>query len=194
MQQEGPILESLTRRLAETPEEFLAEPRIGITGRIHVPAVVGDLLRLLGAAPAAQQLEVFTGTDARSDRNRLAITMLLCWLLADDWFRNAKLESGNLLQLLDESARELAAQVAARKFMSDPDRREELTRVTLAHLGFRPAGETLALAQDRLTTLNSTERARVMKAAQVAEQRARKIREELARKAAEESADKWTRE
>jgi hypothetical protein len=45
-----------------------------------------------------------------------------------------------------------------------------------------------------LITLNSTERARVMKAARVAEERARQVREALIRKAAEESADKWTRE
>ena len=81
-----------------------------------------------------------------------------------------------------------------RGIVTDPDRREELARLALARLGFRPAGETVAQAQDRLTTLNSAERARVMKAAQVAEQRARQIREALARKAAEESADKWTRE
>jgi len=41
---------------------------------------------------------------------------------------------------------------------------------------------------------NSAERARVMKAAQAGEQRARQIREALVRKAAEESADKYTRE
>jgi hypothetical protein len=194
MQKEGPILESLTRRLAETPEEFLAEPRIGKTGRAHVAAVVGDLLRLFGGAPEMDQLAPFTGTDVRRDRNRLAVTLLLCWLLADDWFQRAKLEANNVLRLLDSEAIELANQVAARKFVNDPDRREELARVALARLDFRPAGETLAQAQDRLTTLNSAERARVMKAAQVAEERARKIREALARKAAEESADKWTRE
>ncbi len=168
MQLEGPMLESLTRRLAETPEDFLAEPRIGQTGRTHVTAVVGDLLRLLGASPEASQLAPFAGSDVRRDRNRLA-------------------------RLLDAEASELA-QVAARQFVTDPDRREELARVALARLGFRPAGETLAQAQDRLTTLNSAERARVMQAAQAAEQRARQIREALARKAAQESADKWTRE
>lgn len=194
MQQEGPILESLTHRLAETPEDFLAEPRIGQTGRAHVAAVVGDLLRLFGGSPAGDQLEVFAGTDARRDRNRLAITLLLCWLLSDDWFRNTKVEANDVLQLLGMEASEIAAQVAARKFVTDPERREELARTALARLGFRPAGETLAQAQDRLTTLSSAERARVMKAAQVAEQRARQIREALVRKAAEESADKWTRE
>ena len=194
MQHEGPILESLIRRLAETPEDFLAEPRVGQTGRAHVDAVVGDLLRLLGCPPEVGQLKFFAGTDVRGDRNRLAVTLLFCWLLSDNWFRDMKLEASNILQLLDVQASELAAQVTARKFVTDPDRREELARTALARLGFRPSGETLAQAQDRLTTLNSAERARVMRAARVAEKRARQIREALARKAAEESADKWTRE
>ena len=194
MQNEGPTLESLTRRLAETPEDFLAEPRIGQSGRTHTAAVVADLLRLLGSPTEVDQLAPFAGTDARRDRNRLAVTLLLCWLLSDDWFRQRKLETRKLLRLLDIEASELAAQVPARKFVIDPDRREELARVALARIGFRPAGESTAQAQDRLTTLNSAERARVIKAAQFAEQRARQIREALARKAAEESADKWTRE
>lgn len=194
MQQEGPILESLTRRLAEAPEEFLSEPRIGQTGRIHVAAVVGDLLQLLGSSGQGDELNRFVGADARRDRNRLGITLLLCWLLSDDWFRGVKIERGAVLSLLDSESNELANQMAARKFVTDPDRREELARVALSRLGFRPAGETLAQAQDRLTTLNSAERARVMKAARAAEERARQIREALAKKAAEESADKFTRE
>jgi hypothetical protein len=194
MQREGPVLESLTRRLAETPEEFLLEPRIGTSGRACVAATVGDLLHMLQAPVAADRLSRFEGRDARQDRNRLSIVLLLCWLLADDWFHQAKLDANALLGLLEREASELAAHAAVRKFVSDPDRREELARLALARLGFRPAAETVAQAQDRLTTLNSAERARVMQAARAAEQRARQIREALARKAAQESADKYTRE
>ena len=216
MQNEGPILESLTRRLAETPEDFLAEPRVAQRGRVQTAAVVGDLIRLLGGDVGAEHLKPFVGrstpptrtselpdyaeadppasAEARLERNRFAVTLILCWLLSDDWFRQIKPETGNLLRLLDAEAAQLAAQVAARKFVVDPDRREELARVALARLGFRPAGETLAQAQDRLTTLNSTERVRVLQAARAAEERARQIREALVSKAAEESADKWTRE
>ncbi len=194
MDTEGPILETLTRRLAETPEEFLGEPRIGGTGQVHVAAVAGDLLRALGASPDAKSLSVFTGRDPQRDRNRLALTLLLSWLLGDDWFQQTKHDARKLFCLLDAEAAELALQTAARRFVTDPERREELARFTLAQLGFRPAGETLAQAQDRLTTLSSAERARVIKAAQTAELRARQIREALARKAADESADKWTRE
>lgn len=194
MQNEGPLLESLTRRLAETPEDFLGEPFIGQSGRIHVAAVVGDLLRTLGVTPSMSQLDVFFGTDAQRDRNRLALTLVLCWLMSAEWFRQVALDQSSVMNVLDAEARDLANQVASKKFVADPDRREELARLVLARFGYRPAGETIAQAQDRLTTLNSAERARVMKAAQVAEQRARKIREALARKAAEESADKWSRE
>ena len=194
MQAEGPILESLTRRLAETPEDFLAEPRIGGSGRVHVAAVVGDLLQFLGTSADAGALAGFVGEDARRDRNRLAVALVLCWLLSDDWFRQSRLSPASVLELLAQGSAQLGSQVAFRKFVTDPDRREELARLALARLGFRPAGESLAQAQDRLTSLSSTERARVLQASRAAEERARAIREALARKAAEESADKFTRE
>lgn len=194
MEREGPMLESLTRRLAETPGDFLAEPRIGRSGQIHVAAVVGDLLSLLGDSPGKFPLGRYAGNDARRDRNWLAVTLLLCWLLTDEWFRQAKPKTSEVLRLLETEAAELAEQVASKRFVTDPDRREELARLTLARLGFRPAGETVAQAQDRLTTLNSAERTRVMQASRAAEERARQIRKALVKKAAEESADKFTRE
>jgi hypothetical protein len=194
MQTEGPILESLTHRLAETPEDFLAEPRIRNAGKVYVAAVVGDLLRSLGETPEADQFAAFDGKDPKRDRNRLAITLVACWLLADEWFRKHVLPKGAVLELLSSLGTELGAQVASRKFVTDPDRREELVRLMLTRLGYRPAGETVAQAQDRLTSLSSTERARVLQASKAAEERARAIREALARKAAEESADKYTRE
>src|SRR6185369_6909824 len=125
---------------------------------------------------------------------RLSVTLLLCWLLSDEWFRPLHLRSGAVLELLGNGATELGTQVPSQKFVTDPDRREELARLALARLGYRPAGETEAQAQDRLTSLSSVERSRVLNASRVAEERARKIREALARKAAEESADKFTRE
>ena len=216
MNREGPMLESLIRRLAETPEDFLAEPRIGSKGRVQTAAVVGDLVRSFGGTAGPRELSAFIArrelpglaselpeyaeadppSPARtgSERNELAIVLILCWLLSDEWFRQVNPATNEVLALLRETAAELAAQQPSRKFVNDADRREELARLALARLGFRPAGETLAQAQDRLTTLNSAERARVMQAARAAEQRARKIREALAKKAAQESADKWTRE
>src|SRR5919202_442623 len=135
MDSEGPALETLTRRLAETPEEFLAEPRVGAAGRVHTAAVVGDLLQLLGSTAAAgPDLARFTGGDARRDRNRLAVTLVLCWLLADEWFRRARPPARLVMSLLDTEAAELARHAVATAFVTDPDRREELARLTLARL------------------------------------------------------------
>lgn len=194
MQREGPPLEILLRRLAETPEDFLAEPQIAAAGAVEVRAVVADLLRLSGHAAEPAALAAFAGEDARRDRNRLATVLIATWLLAGEWFLAAKFPAAELLQVLRDDMRELAGLVAAKTLVTDAERREELARLVLARLGARPAGETPAQAQDRLTTLSSVERARVLKVSQAAAQRARAIREALARKAAEESADKWTRE
>lgn len=194
MKKEGPPLESLVRRLAEAPADFLAEPRIGKRGNVHVDAVVGDLITLLGGEPPVRELVRFEGGTAQRERNRLSVALLLCWTYADEWFRTARPQAMDMVRALADGAKELSDHTQAKAFISDPDRREELVRTALARLDYRPAGETPAQAQDRLTSLSAVERARVVKASRDAEKRARAIREALARKAAEESADKWTRE
>jgi hypothetical protein len=194
MNGEGPWLETLLRRLTETPEDFLAEPNIGGKGTIVVAAVVGDLCRLVVTNASASELVRFVSVSDKGERNRLAVVLLLCWLLADRWFVAAGLHTHQVLELLSGAAEELAPVTAAARFVRDPERREEMVRCVLARLDLRPAGETVAQAEDRLTTLSSVERMRVLQAARVAEQRARAIRVALARQAAEESADKWSRE
>ena len=87
MTTEGPPLESLTRRLAETPADFLAEPRIGAAGTVNVAAVVSDTLRDIGGAPLPKELLVaFQPVNAKQNRNRLAAVLVGCWLLHDPWF------------------------------------------------------------------------------------------------------------
>ena len=111
MDREGPVLEALTRRVAETPEEFLAEPRVGNIGQVHTAAVVADLLRLLGHEVQARDLAPFSGGDRRGDRNRLGVTLVLAWLLADEWFVARRPDAAALLTLLGTTAGELAEQV-----------------------------------------------------------------------------------
>ena len=194
MKNEGPALETLIRRLAETPADFLAEPRIRKEGRVAVAAVVQDLLIQLGKPVDPDRLASFAGEKRAKDRNKLAVALVLCWLLADEWFSGEQMEPDAILELLTAKAAELAQHVPSGSLVSDPERREEAVRLTLGHLGYRPAGESIAQAQDRLTSISSTERARVLAASRAAEERAREVREALRRKAAEESADKWTRE
>ncbi len=195
MNREGPPLEALTRRLAECPPEFLALPRVGETGLIHVDAVVSDLLRELGgeglSVEAARQ---FQSRNRKADRARLSLALLACWLLHDPWFLDRPGFAKPTLALLAGGLTELATTTAAAQFVADPDRREELVRVCLRELALRPAAETIAQAQDRLATLNAAERRRVIQAARQAEERAQKIREAMKRQAEAEANAKAMRE
>jgi hypothetical protein len=194
MRSEGPELETLTRRLADTPQDFLDEPRVGTTGQVAVPALVHDLLLAFGVSLEVEALQRFVGRDAKTDRNRLALVTIAVWLLAEDWFRTARVDGAAVQRFLHEGLDELAKSAAAHRFVLDADRREELARVALARLDYRPRGESVAQATDRLSGISTTERRRLIEASRAAEQRARAVREALAKKAAQESADKWTRE
>ena len=195
MLSEGPLLETLTRRLAECPADFLAEPFGGSKGKVHVAAVVSDLLRDLGGEPLTpEQAGQFQSPQRRRDRNRLRLILVAGWLLHDEWFRERKQFAPQVHKLLGEGLNELAKLVQAPQFVADPDRREELARVCLKALDLRPAGETPAQAQDRLNTLNTLERQRVIQAARQAEERAADIRRKMAEEAAREAEMKVMRE
>lgn len=194
MNDTGPILETLTHRLADIPMAFLAAPRIGAQGQLHTAALVNDLLAAHGTPAPLALLETFAVEDSPAARNWLALAAIVVWLLADDWFLDAAIPQQQLIAVLDADARALAAVTPAHDFINDPDRREELARVLLARLGTRPAGETGAQAADRLTSISGIARKRMVEANRAATERARLVREALARKAAEEAADKWSRD
>lgn len=198
MKEEGPQLEVLTRRIAECPADFLAEPRDSSgKGVVYVAAVVYDLIRDLGGAPLTkEQLAGFELKHKKSkeDRNRHRVTLVASWLLHDAWFLYRGRFATQAYSFLAEGLRDLASLTQVETLVADPDRREELTRLCLKALNLRPAGESDAQAEDRLATLDSVERSRVVREARAAEERARQIREELARKAAEEAASVYGRE
>lgn len=194
MKKEGPPLQQLLHRITATPPDFMAEPRIGNKGEVHTVAVVRDLLAAKGHVVDIASLSGLAGREVKADRNRLSIALLMTWLLADPALTIERDQLADILALLKDDATRLAGYTNARQLFEDLERREELARLTLSKLGLRPAGETVAQAQDRFTSISSLERARLLAASQEAEARARAIREQLAKKAAEESANKWTRE
>jgi hypothetical protein len=194
MHTEGPSLDTLTRRLAECPDDLRGEPRIRGGGAVAVDAVVFDLVRDLGGSiEDLNLLQPFTATQS-PDRNHLRLVMLCCWLLRDQWFVRAATYAAPALEFLQEGLNELSVLVAADQFVLDPDRREELVRLCLTALGLRPSGETAFQADDRLKTLNSVERIRVIRETQEAQTRARKLREQMRRKQAAEAAARASRE
>ncbi len=191
---EPPVLDRLTHRLTECPAEFLAEPRVAGRGRIHVDAVVSDLLVDLGGQPlTVEEAHTFQGASSK-DRNLLRLVLVATWLMHDDFFCEARTVAPAVRDWLRSGLAELAALVSADQFVGDPDRREELVRLGLAALGLRPAGETPAQSADRLKTLSSVERAALIRETKAQIERARELRRKMEEEAAREAAARVTRE
>ncbi len=202
----GPLLEHLTRRLAETPADLLVEPAMGPAAGVETGAVVGDVLRALGARELDTRwlLTLHPAKAGKAVRNLLRVTLVASGLLADPSFRG-KADAAKAQAWLRDQLQDLTAITTADACVKDDERREELARLCLKALGFLPQGEREAQAQDRLESISSVERKRVIAASRhvqeearkrraLEEERARKVREEMQRKAAEEAAAKGTRE
>jgi len=187
----GPELELLTRRLAECPLEFTRPPGTG-AGEVDVEAVVNDLLRDLGLELGSAGAPFFSARALTQSAQRLAL--VASWLLHDDWFLSHPGLAEPVRVFLSQDLGELAELVRVERFLHDPDRREELVRLALHALGLVPAGETETAAQDRLGTLSTLERKRVLDATRSAREHAEKVRAALREKAAAESAARYTRE
>lgn len=174
---EGPPLQALMHRLSECPDDFFADD-------IDRTAVVSDLSLALGGGLLKD--DVF--------RKAPTVVLIAAWLLYDPWFREQKRFAADALRFLEHALHKVAALVDAKAFVTDPDRREELVRLTLHALALRPEGESEAQAADRLTTLSSVERAKVIQETRAAQERVRQVREAMRKKAAEEAAAAYGRE
>jgi hypothetical protein len=183
----GPQLDRLLHRLANCPPDFLLGPN-----EINVTALACDHFRALGLPiPGPEQRRFLAELPSETQR----LVSIVLWLLRDDWFlARPQLVEATWKFLQSDSLTQLAKLVRAEAIINDPDRREELVRLCLKGLGLCPEGESVEYAADRLTTLDSVERERVIRKTRKAEARAREIREAMARKRAEEAASRYSPE
>jgi hypothetical protein len=184
---EGPAISQLHHRMTAAPKELFAP-----NDYQHLPALVHDLLYRHQTQFSAEVLAPFRDNPVKCPW--YATCYLLLYLYSDNSFTSFKLAPEKLLKALQEKANELYSSGKNAIYVEDVDRREEFIRVALAAVNLRPQGETQIQAEDRLMTVSSFERKRVMEAAKIAEERAAQIREALAKQAALEAANKMSRE
>ncbi len=197
MLNEGPQLELLLRRMSACPPEFL-ETCEAVAGGPQLAAIIADHLRSFGSEQltAKRKLWLETIRDRPADRKQAVrywgVLGVATWLLHEEWF----LQRPDLLELgcqwlCSDVLVQLSELVRPELVISDPDRREELVRLCLRAHGLRPAGEANSQSNDRLNTLDSVERQRILAATAEAERRAREVREAMARKRALESSSRY---
>jgi hypothetical protein len=193
MKRDGPPLESLLRRLSECPSEFAAACQ-GANGHVALIAIVCDHFRAQSAKDSDPFWSQLRSNRMKSSRpeNYFAILSIATWLLGYEWFEeHPETSQPSWRWLTSDSLGAFANLVKAPDCINDPDRREELVRLCLASMDLRPRGESHEQSMDRLTTLDSVERHRILSATVAAERRAREVREAMAKKQALESASRY---
>jgi len=182
-------LSTLMQRAAETPRYMTSN------NKLNPAAVISDLLFDAGGDFLKAEEEKKVKAQFAGNANYRDLILIICYLLHDSWFLEKKnLAPAMAVLLFDEKFKQLAGIVKARQFITDGERREELVRLVLSCLSLVPEGESEIKAKDRLTTLDSVERVRLIEKTRKAQERAKQLREEMARREAEEAASKMSRE
>ena len=75
MNQSGPHLETLTRRLADTPPDFMDEPRVAGSGRVAVPALVNDLAGILSPEARSELEQKLTAHEQVTSQQFVLLTV-----------------------------------------------------------------------------------------------------------------------
>ncbi len=185
---EGPEIERLLQRLARCPREFL---QAGTEDGSDALAIICDQMRRV-IPNEPPELSPHLPRLRSGSTPHQSLLAIVGWLLYDDWFLQMP-ELGPAMWQLYTSPKliELSKLLKPELFVFDADRREELTRFCLQVMALLPRGETNSYAKDRLTTLDTIERNRVLRATAAAERRAREVREAMARAKAQESASRY---
>jgi hypothetical protein len=196
----GPDLFYLLQRLQSCPNEFLLSPILlsqpkNYKGEIQTASVVNDLLLDLGLSEDPKIIfNTLQLKHSAENANYLQLVLITSYLIGDNWFLQSKKYGLKVKELFQNKLKPLALLVEAKQFVLDSERREELVRFCLKELNLKPNGESETHANDRLTTINSIERQKLIEESKAAQKRAQELREAIARQEAEEAASKWNRE
>ncbi|HOP64573.1 MAG TPA: hypothetical protein PK358_14835 [Spirochaetota bacterium] len=194
---EGPSLEAMMDRLAAIPPEFTEGmgKAGGKKSGVKLPALVNDLLTDLGGGHITPE-EVKALETSPEKKPHLEIVAILCHIYHDPALRELSVSHEKIRKFfLSRKPEELASCIDdAGIFITDPERREEICRLALNVTGMYPSGENEKRAKERLATLDSVEREKILDKTREAQKRAREIREAMLRKEAEEAASKMSRE
>jgi len=197
----GPSLISLTQRLLECPNIFLETPILEFPDNfpkksIFLLAVFSDLyFYITNEFPNSLELKFLDLTPSKENINLLNIYAITCYLLYIPFFKNQPRLKNPLLKLFKQHLVGYKTIVSSNKFLSDSQRREELVRFVLYHLGYYPLDESEKYAIERLTTLDSVERVKLIEETKKAHlKREKEIMEAIRRREAQEAASRMSGE
>jgi hypothetical protein len=128
------------------------------------------------------------------DDNHWRSIHISLWLLSHRNFINSALIEDKLYNFWFEELSEASLYVKFKEWISDDERAEEMVRLLLHCCKIIPDGENQDEAADKLSSLSSADRQKVLKQSYEAHERIMNIKRAMAEKKAREAANTYGRE
>jgi hypothetical protein len=132
--------------------------------------------------------------DVNLNSNHWQAIHVSAWLLSHQNFINKPSIEDKLYNFWFEELREASAYVKFNEWVSDDERAEEMVRILLNCCEIIPNGENQDESTDKLSSLSSADRHKVLKQSYEAHERIMNIKREMAEKKAREAANTYGRE
>lgn len=185
----------LVTYLRKCPDSFLKSSDLLLKDGLNSTALICDTYRIVSNDFLRTEFNIPTNTDLNliKDNHWLAIH-ISAWLLSHQDFKNKPLIADKLYDFWFEELREAAAYVKFNEWINDDERAEEMVRLLLNCCEIIPNGENYDEAADKLSSLSSADRHKVLKQSYEAHERIMAIKREMAEKKAREAANTYGRE
>jgi hypothetical protein len=195
---ETPELYYFMQRLQNTPIQIL---EYSLTSKesdvksINPISIIKDLLYDFGLSFSEwNSIQIPINPNDSIQENYLRTLLIFVYLLNDPFFKSRSIRFLKLKDLLFQKVRSYSNIIKSRDWIYDLERREETIRITLQALDLRLKNESFNQSQDRLLSIDSIEREKMISETRKAQARAKELRERLERQEAEEAASKYNRE
>ncbi|PKH51775.1 hypothetical protein CXF68_14255 [Tenacibaculum sp. Bg11-29] len=185
----------LVTHLRKCPDAFLKSSIFIIEKGINSSALIYDTYRLVNNDFLNNDFNIPGDGDLKGiDDNHWKAIHISIWLLNHHCFANTPSIVDKLYVFWFEELSNTSAYVNFKKWVNDEERAEEMVRLLLKCCEVLPSNENLEEAADKLSSLSSVDRHKVIEDSYNAHERVMKIKKEMAEKKAREAANAYGRE
>ncbi|OXA75690.1 hypothetical protein SAMN05444397_11537 [Flavobacterium aquidurense] len=183
----------LVTHLRKCPEAYLQSSDFFSTEGVNSIALVQDTYRLVTNDFLRNDFNISSNLGTIDDNHWRAIH-ISTWLLSNPDFINNPVIEDKLYSFWFIELHKASAYVKCNEWINDDERAEEMVRLLLYCCEIIPFGENQDEAADKLSSLSSVERHKVLKQSYEAHERIMKIKREMEEQKAREAANTYGRE
>lgn len=185
----------LVAHLRKCPDNFLRPSSFVSSEGIDSIALICDAYRITSNIFLRNEFNLPAHAYLKSiEENHWHAIHISVWLLHHQNFVNNPLIDDKLFSFWFEELEEVSAYVQAKDWVGDDERAEEMVRLFLNWCEIIPDKESYDEATDKLSSISSVERHKVLKKSYEAHERIMNIQREMAEQKAREAANTYGRE